>query len=238
MQAILPSHPDFRDDFVDTKDMRVSVPAIIAVITAVAPLCAGQDSVPEPLVRRADGIVARLALVDATKTSRVRDLVAREYFDLSKIDAACDARIAEAKAAHDDAASSAARAEAEAARSALHTGFIAALSSELTFAEVEQIKDGMTYGVMPNTFKVYLAMFPQLSADQTVKVHAWLVEAREHALTAGTSREKHGWFGKYKGRINNYLSGLGYDLKQAERDMLARQKDEASKYPVPRMTPP
>ena len=87
----------------------------------------------------------------------------------------------------------------------------------------------MTYGVMPNTFKAYVAMLPQLTADQTVKIHAWLVEAREHALTAGSSEEKHGWFGKYKGRINNYLSSSGYDLKQAERDMRARHKTDAAK---------
>lgn len=28
-------------------------------------------------------------------------------------------------------------------------------------------------------------------------------------------------FGKYKGRINNYLSAEGYDAKQAERDLKA-----------------
>ena len=41
-------------------------------------------------------------------------------------------------------------------------------------------------------------------------------------------QEKHGWFGKYKGRINNYLSKAGYDMKKAERDMFARKKEAAA----------
>jgi hypothetical protein len=45
---------------------------------------------------------------------------------------------------------------------------------------------------------------------------AWLVEAREIAMDCGSSEEKHYWFGKYKGKINNYLSAEGYDLKKAE----------------------
>ena len=53
---------------------------------------------------------------------------------------------------------------------------------------------------------------------------AWLTEAREHAMDASTSDEKHGWFGKYKGRINNFLAQAGIDMKQAEKDMFARKK--------------
>ena len=41
---------------------------------------------------------------------------------------------------------------------------------------------------------------------------AWLKEAREFAMDAGNSKDKHNWFGKYKGRINNWLSQRGYDL--------------------------
>lgn len=37
-------------------------------------------------------------------------------------------------------------------------------------------------------------------------------------MDAGTSKEKHAWFGKYKGRINNYLSAQGYDLNKESDD--------------------
>jgi len=43
-------------------------------------------------------------------------------------------------------------------------------------------------------------------------------------MDGGSSEEKHAEFGKYKGRINNYLSKAGYDMKQAEKDLAARQK--------------
>ena len=31
-------------------------------------------------------------------------------------------------------------------------------------------------------------------------------------MDAENSNKKHEWFGKYKGRINNYLAKRGYDL--------------------------
>jgi len=57
-------------------------------------------------------------------------------------------------------------------------------------------------------------MIPGLTELQKKQIKVWLVEAREHAMDAGTSEEKHQWFGKYKGRINNYLSAAGYDMKK------------------------
>lgn len=111
----------------------------------------------------------------------------------------------------------------------MHYAFLARLSAELAPAQVEKIKDGMTYGVLPNTFKVYQEMLPDLTPEQRTQILAWLAEAREHAMDAGSSKEKHGWFGKYKGRINNYLSKAGYDMKKAERDMFARKKAAAEK---------
>jgi hypothetical protein len=109
----------------------------------------------------------------------------------------------------------------------LHADYLARLSAELTPAQIDQVKDGMTYGVLPLTYRVYQEMFPQLTADQKAQILAWLTEAREHAMDGGTSDEKHAWFGKYKGRINNYLSAAGYNLKQAEKEMFERKKRTA-----------
>jgi hypothetical protein len=67
-------------------------------------------------------------------------------------------------------------------------------------------------------------MLPDLTDQQKAQILAWLVEAREKAMDAGSSREKHAWFGKYKGKINNYLSAAGYDLKKADRDLAERRK--------------
>jgi hypothetical protein len=43
-------------------------------------------------------------------------------------------------------------------------------------------------------------------------------------MDGGSSEEKHALFGKYKGRINNYLSAQGFDLKAAENELAARKR--------------
>ena len=205
----------------------------------VLPFCAfgAPDAPPEPdaaLVQRAEKIVAALSLPDTEKAARIRDVVASQYAALRPVHEARDAAIkaARAQAAADKAASeaavAAARDTATARQAELHYAFLARLAAELDAAQVEKIKDGMTYGVAPNTFRVYQEMLPDLSAEQRTQILAWLTEAREHAMDAGSSQEKHGWFGKYKGRINNYLSKAGYDMKKAERDMFARKKEAAA----------
>ena len=179
-------------------------------------------------IQRADKIVSTLGLADPAKATRVRDILVRQYADLSAIHAVRDAALKEAKAhgATDktaaDVAVKAARSTAEAAQSKLHGEFLARLGTELTPAQIDQVKDGLTYGVLPLTFRVYQEMLPNLTAEQKAQILAWLTEARELAMDGSTSDEKHGVFGKYKGRINNYLAKAGIDMKQAEKDLQAR----------------
>jgi hypothetical protein len=188
-----------------------------------------------PQVQRAEKTAASLDLTDAAKTGRVRDLIARQYADLSAIHAVRDAALkaAKAQAATDktaaEVATKEARATAEAAQNRLHGEYLARLATELTPAQIDQVKDGMTYGVLPLTFRVYQEMLPNLTAEQKAQILAWLTEARELAMDGSTSEEKHAWFGKYKGRINNYLSKAGIDMKQAEKEMEARSKAAAAK---------
>lgn len=184
--------------------------------------------------QRAEKIVAALGLPDAQAT-RVRDIIARQYADLSVIHTARDAAIKEAKSQHaidksaTDASVKAARATAEAAQLKLHGEFLARLATELTPAQIDQVKDGLTYGVLPLTFRVYQEMLPNLIAEQKAQILAWLTEARELAMDGSTSEEKHGVFGKYKGRINNYLAKAGIDMKQAEKDLQARTQAAKAK---------
>ncbi len=107
---------------------------------------------------------------------------------------------------------------------ALHPQYLTKLSALLSPTQVEQVKDGMTYGVLPITYEGYLDMLPSLTDEQKKQIKDYLTEAREHAMDAGSSEEKHGWFGKYKGRINNYLSKAGYDMKKAGDDWEKRRK--------------
>ena len=43
-------------------------------------------------------------------------------------------------------------------------------------------------------------------------------------MDAGSSDEKHAWFGKYKGKINNYLAAAGYNMKQAEKNLATKRQ--------------
>ena len=189
------------------------------------------SSVPNAVqIQRAEKITAALKLDDPAKAARVRDLIAQQYADLSVIHAARDAAIkaAKEKGATDKTAGmeamKIARNSATAAQDKLHPEYLARLAVELTPAQIDQVKDGMTYGVAPLTFRVYQEMLPNLTDDQKSQLLTWLNEAREHAMDASTSEEKHAWFGKYKGRINNYLSKAGIDMKQAEQDLAVREK--------------
>lgn len=107
----------------------------------------------------------------------------------------------------------------------LHNEFIAHLKVNLAEDQLEKIKDGMTYRVLPVTYAAYQDMLPSLTGEQKEKIYTWLREARELAMDEGSSDDKHKVFGKYKGRINNYLSGVGYDLKKETEDWQKRIKE-------------
>lgn len=153
---------------------------------------------------RAAKIVDALKLDDPELSTRVRDEIAQQYLALGKF--------------HD-----AGQPEAS-ALDALHRRFVARLAAQLTPVQVDQVKDGMTYGVVPITFDGYQQMLPELTDEQRHEIQAQLLEAREYAMDAGSSDAKHAVFGKYKGRINNYLSRAGIDLKQAEKEWAARRQ--------------
>ena len=84
----------------------------------------------------------------------------------------------------------------------------------------------MTYKILEVTYTAYLDELPQLTAPQKDKIKGWLVEAREIAIDAESSNKKHEVFGKYKGRINNYLSSQGYDMKKAGEEWQKRIKEK------------
>jgi Spy/CpxP family protein refolding chaperone len=96
----------------------------------------------------------------------------------------------------------------------LHKEYLNKLAKHLTPQQIEGVKDGMTYGVLPLTYKAYQEQILTLTEDQKKQILVWLTEAREKAMDAESSDKKHAMFGKYKGKINNYLSAAGYDLKK------------------------
>ena len=192
---------------------------------------------------RAGKIVANLGLSDGDQASRVREVIAIHYSALRAIHDPRDAQIKAIKAASGNADSKASaiqrvRDEADLKLYQLHFEFVARLSAELSSEQVEKVKNGLTYGVLPLTYRGYQEMYPLLSDAQKKQLLAWLTEAREHAMDGGSSEEKHSWFGKYKGRINNYLSAAGFDAKKAEADLNSRQKTGAGNSDPAHTSPP
>ena len=106
----------------------------------------------------------------------------------------------------------------------LHEQFIANISSVLSASQIAQLKDGMTYSILPITLKAYEDMLPNLTAEQKAQINTYITEAREFAMDAESSEKKHAWFGKYKGKINNYLSAAGIDMKKAGQEWEERRK--------------
>ena len=183
----------------------------------------------QEITKRADKIVGSLGITDDAQKARARDLIVQQYRTLREIHGARDARIAETKQGSSDPTvaegwKKVARDEASLKLTDAHRRFVARLSVELTPEQMDRVKDGMTYGVVGITYKRYLELFPNLKDEEKREILADLTEAREYAMDAGKSEEKHAVFGKYKGRINNYLSKAGYDMKQAEKNLAEKEK--------------
>lgn len=104
----------------------------------------------------------------------------------------------------------------------LHQQFIVGLQALISAEQLEQVKDGLTYSVFPKTYNAYLDMIPSLTAEQKLKIYDWLKEARELAMDRENSDKKHAVFGKYKGKINNYLSAQGYNVKKEGEEWAKR----------------
>lgn len=190
-----------------------------------------QDSAyTKTITLRADKIVAPLGMADSMVTIKVRDIIVSQYRALNEIHTTKDEKLKSAKivkATNKDLAeelSKNATNEAAAALYNLHFDYLSKLLRYLDEEKVEMVKDGMTYGVLPITYKGYCDMIRELTEAQKRQIKVWLEEAREHAMDAGSSDEKHQWFGKYKGRINNYLSAVGYDLKKKGEEWQTRIK--------------
>jgi len=211
--------------------------SVTLVSAQTTPATQTSEDYKDVIAKRADKIVAALGSTDAVFNKKVSAIVADQYLALGRIHDERNAKIKAIKTkdtvltADDKAAIEKTTADADKQLEKLHTKYLAKLSKRCTPEQVEGIKNGMTYNVLNVTFTAYQEMMPNLTADQKTQILAWLTEAREHAMDAESSEKKHAWFGKYKGRINNYLAKAGIDMKQAEKEWLQRihDKKEAAK---------
>ncbi|MEG2103165.1 MAG: DUF3826 domain-containing protein [Flavobacterium sp.] len=207
---------------------------LLSLVFAFSTLNAQQHLDPEYVKvtnERAAKIVTKLDLKNEAKEKAVSSIIAQQFRDLTEIQ---DGRDAEIKKVKEDTSLAKEKqnekidklkAKADESIAKLHKSYIKKLSKELSEDKITEVKDGMTYGVLPITVAGYNDMLPNLTAEQKDYIYKALVEAREHAMDGGSSKEKHGWFGKYKGRINNYLSKQGYDLNKESADWHKRVEE-------------
>jgi len=203
---------------------------VLAMALLIRPWIPAEES-PEYLKAisaRAEKIVTPLEIQNRETHERVHRLVMDQYRWLHKVHNERDVEIEAIKGEPIDAPAKQekevhVKEATDAKVKTQHVAYVTSLASELTPSQVDAVKDGMTYGVVPLTYAAYLKMLPELTEEQKTYIMAQLVEAREIAMDGGSSKEKHGWFGKYKGRINNTLSKAGYDLKAASKRAEASQ---------------
>lgn len=213
------------------KNIRLFIPVLCLLIAG----CGSTKKEFEPAYikvtnERAQKIVDEMNLENSDKKLVVRDLIANQYRNLSWIQDGRDRKIEEIKKGslskdEKDKKIENFKKEADEEISKLHQKYVKNLEKNLTDEQVVAVKDGMTYGVVPITYGGYLDMLPNLSQEEKDTIRGYLIEAREHAMNGGSSDEKHWWFGKYKGKINNYLSERGYDLNQASKDWHKRLEE-------------
>lgn len=168
------------------------------------------------IVKRSKMIVDKLNITDKASIESVTTIIANRYFKLNDIYTARDNKVKEAKNSLTGQAKESAIKSAEDEKDSKlyrsHFAFTADLSLYLDGKQIDDVKDGMTYNVVDVTYKATVDMIPSLKNEEKAQIKAWLIEARELAIDAESSNKKHEVFGKYKGRINNYLSKRGYDL--------------------------
>lgn len=179
------------------------------------------------ILERSKKVTDALNITGTEKGTQVLNIVANRYFELNNIYEERDSLKKAASSLTGDAKKQA-QAFAESQKDSKlyrsHFAFDANLSLFLDEAGIETVKDVMTYNVVKVTYDAQCDMIPTLKEEEKVQILAWLKEAREFAIDAESSRKKHEAFGKYKGRINNYLSKRGYDLTKEREEWAKRVK--------------
>lgn len=158
--------------------------------------------------RRTAEILKILALTDTNKVKKVHDAIIAQYRALNSWHDANDAKL---KVVRSDTN---AVAQIRASLKIIHHQFLDGLGGNLTPAQVEEVKDKMTYGKVQFTYNGYVTQYPNLSEANKQKIIELLKEAREGAMDGGSAAEKTAVFQRYKGKINNYLAKEGIHKPQ------------------------
>jgi len=195
--------------------------ATTATAGAAATTTDADAAYTKTITDRSEKIVDALGFAEPAKKIIIRDILVAHYRVLHTIDEVRDPKLAAAKQLTDkaakDAATKTATDESEAKRYVEHTEFETKLAAELTPEQVDKVKDGLTSNALRTNYDAFTKKFPDLAEEQKKQILTWFTAARELAIDGGSSDEKLAFFIKYRGRVNNYLSAAGYDLKTGQK---------------------
>lgn len=208
-------------------------PAGVMMPPSANPKTMGRDTAyVSTIMARAEKNISALNLTGA-KHDAVRDIVVNRYFELNDIYTERDRIITFAKDSLEGKAKQwaieNARAVADSKCYRTHFAMPAQLSLYLDDKQIEMVKDGITFNKVKVTYEAYLDEIPSLKDEEKAQIYAWMIEARELALDAESSKMKHEVFNKYKGRVNNYLSKRGYDLNKEREAWFKRLEERKNK---------
>ena len=170
----------------------------------------GQERDPayvETISKRVDGNMQELEISDEEIYGKVKAIIVNHYYTLYDLDAERDSLQRVLRQNPESGITPefiAANKDAKLYRH--HFSFVAELMMYLSNEQIETVKNALTYNVVRVTYNSYLGQNPNLNEFQKWRIYVWLTEARELAISGGSSNEKHGIFNKYKGKINNFLS--------------------------------
>ena len=201
----------------------VLIPAVASAQEQTPPLTVAEREAAyvAAIQKRAEDILVQLALSDAAKSNKVTEIIVTQYRALRTRDEAIDAKM---KAAVKESFGADRATLFETMTKPLHEGFLAKLAAELTPAQVETVKDKMTYNKVKVTYDAYCAIVPGLTDADKAKIQELLKAAREEAIDGGSAAEKTQIFQRYKDRINAYLDAHGHDVAKAYADWNAKQE--------------
>lgn len=161
------------------------------------------------IMGRAKKLTDEMGFSGTTKGDNVYNLIANHYFTLNKI--------------YED------NVDVKGKIYDYHFDFVANLESVCTPEEVDKIKDILTYNVRQVKYDAQIEMIPTLNVQEREQLMTWLKEAREYAICAKGSKEKHALFKKYMGRFSNWLSAKGYNMTQERKYWGERSKAQGKK---------
>jgi Protein of unknown function (DUF3826) len=172
--------------------------------------------------KRTRAITELLSLSDATKSNVVHQTIMAQYRSLRARDAAVDAMLQSLDRDMPGVESNRS-AVVQLLSKRLHGEFLAKLANDLSPAQIEIVKDRMTYNKVQVTYDAYCQIVPGLTDKEKAMILDTLKLAREEAIDGGSADEKSAIFQKYKDQINTRLAAGGHDVAKATQEWETKQ---------------